>query len=83
MTEKIEFTDRYQSLGIPYPDPATMCDGDCEGTGLVPIHSDDTDPVYQKLWQEAEVKEHSEDGYHIVRCPRCGGTGKGPVQEVR
>lgn len=36
----IEFTDRYKALGIPYPDPATMCQGQCEGTGYVPVFSD-------------------------------------------
>ena len=40
MTE-IEVTDRYQALDIPYPDPETMCEGQCEGTGVVPIYSED------------------------------------------
>lgn len=40
----MEFTDRYKALGIPYPDPKTMCQGYCEGTGLVPIHSSETEP---------------------------------------
>ena len=33
----IEFTDRYKALGIPYPDPKTMCDGQCEGVGMYPV----------------------------------------------
>ena len=37
MTE-ITFTDRYQALGIPYPDPKTMCNGSCEGVGMYPVH---------------------------------------------
>lgn len=32
------FTDRYQALGIPYPDPDTMCHGDCEGVGFFPVY---------------------------------------------
>lgn len=35
-----EFTDRYDALGIPYPDPNTICQGDCEGTGYVPLSID-------------------------------------------
>jgi hypothetical protein len=33
----IKFTDRYQALGIPYPDPKTVCKGHCEGTGMYPL----------------------------------------------
>ncbi len=33
---KIEWSDRYQALGMPYPDPKTVCRGQCEGTGFVP-----------------------------------------------
>lgn len=39
----IEFTDRYKALGIPYPDPQTMCRGQCEGTGLYPFYADEND----------------------------------------
>lgn len=69
----IEFTDRYKALGIPYPDPATMCKGPCEGIGWYP-ESDQSEP----LWQEAHAKPHPKpcDGYHFVKCPDCGGTGK-------
>lgn len=28
--------DRYTALGIPYPDPETMCKGPCEGVGVYP-----------------------------------------------
>ena len=38
MNEKFEFTDRYRAMGIAYPDPETCCDGQCEGTGLVPVY---------------------------------------------
>lgn len=37
MDDQIVFTDRYQALGIAYPDPATMCKGQCEGTGWYPL----------------------------------------------
>jgi len=32
------FTDRYQALGIPYPDPKTVCRDQCEGTGWIPVY---------------------------------------------
>lgn len=70
------FTDRYQALGIDYPDPETMCDDQCEGTGVVPCAKDDHDPIYQKLWREAEERKTSDDGWHFVKCPGCNGTGK-------
>ena len=74
----MEFTDRYQALGIPYPDPATVCEGQCEGTGYVPVRKDDENKVFLQLWLEAEVKQKSDNGCHFVRCPDCSGTGKQP-----
>lgn len=73
---KNESTDRYQALGIPYPDPETMCEGKCEGIGYVPIGKDETEEPFRSLWLEAEAKEHTDDGYHFVKCPDCDGTGK-------
>lgn len=77
----MEFTDRYQALGMPYPDPATMCKGPCEGTGVVPVTADDlSGPRFAALWHEAHAKPHAEtcDGWHFVVCPDCAGTGKRP-----
>lgn len=87
MNKKIEFTDRYQALGIPYPDPKTMCKDQCEGTGWVPhckggdLKTDD-DKIYDTLWDEAHKKagEHDCDGWHFVTCPTCKGTGKAPPE---
>jgi hypothetical protein len=31
--------DRYKALGIPYPDPGTMCQGQCEGIGVFPQYN--------------------------------------------
>jgi len=75
-TAQVVATDRYDALGIDHPDPKTVCDGQCEGTGIVPVGSGEADPVFKKLWDEAEAKEHAEDGTHFVKCPDCGGTGK-------
>lgn len=52
---EMQFTDRYQAMGIPYPNSATVCEGDCEGTGLVPIQ----EPAfgrYAPLWQAAHER---------------------------
>jgi len=72
----IEFTDRYKALGIPYPDQKTMCLGMCEGTGCVPVKHDEEDDALRKLWEAAEVETPTDDGWHFVKCPECGGTGK-------
>ena len=73
----IEFTDRYKATGTPYPDPDTMCEGQCEGMGRVPVHKDDENDEegnWHDLWVEAEAKKSSEDGCHFVICPTCNGT---------
>lgn len=74
----LEITDRYQALGIQRPNPETMCQGQCEGTGIVPVSRKESDPVFKSLWEEAE-KQHPnlpDDGWHFVKCPDCHGTGK-------
>jgi Zn finger protein HypA/HybF involved in hydrogenase expression len=84
-----EFFDRYDALGIERPDPKTMCHGQCEGTGWVPIGPPegrvpegrlfcpaDNEEPWRTLWLEAEEKDPTDDGYHIVKCPDCEGTGK-------
>ena len=76
----VQFTDRYDALGIRRPSTLTVCAGLCEGTGHVPVRSLDaeTDPRLRELWQQAESAAPSDDGWHFVRCPDCGGTGKRP-----
>jgi len=65
-----EFTSRYDTFG-----PPNGCDGDCEGTGWVPVHENDSHPVLSALWRDAHAKPHEEpcDGWHFVRCPKCSG----------
>ncbi len=81
-----EFTDRYKATGTPYPDPKTMCKGQCEGLGVVPIYmlgknprdvgpEPETNRVYIRLWKEAEALEPSKNGWHFVTCPDCEGKG--------
>jgi hypothetical protein len=84
----VEFTDRYSGTGIPYPDPDTICIGQCEGMGCVPVFiyngirideyaaliSDETNPELIKRWHEAEAVKPTDDGWHFVICPDCEGT---------
>lgn len=86
---KPEYEDRYTALGITPPPPETVCQGECEGTGWVPIFSNEsgtrdrtslmptteTDPRMVALWREAEQVNHTADGWHFVKCPDCHGTG--------
>lgn len=84
----MEITNRYDALGIPLPDPKTMCKGQCEGTGMIPVYAAVTasgvypcieeDPVLVALWEKAheEAGIHDCDGWHFVTCPECGGSGK-------
>lgn len=86
MSDKFIFTDRYQALGIPYPDPKTMCKGQCEGIGCYPhkLGSEGETGYEQLAWQNAHAESHSEpcDGWHFIPCPDCGGTGKAGGGEV-
>ena len=75
IAKAFEIVDRYTALGIPHPEPDTVCQGHCEGTGFVPVKKDHQDPVFRKLWEEAEALEPTDDGYHFVECPSCLGKG--------
>ncbi len=91
------FSDRYSALGIPRPDPKTVCRGKCEGTGIYPVEIGGirglpalTDAEI-KAWKEVHAEEirksprHERacDGWHFIRCAECGGTGKRPEGEAR
>lgn len=68
--------DRYDALGMARPDPATICRGQCEGTGVVPVSLPESDTALAELWHQAEANEPASDGWHFVVCPTCDGTGK-------
>lgn len=74
--------DRYQALGIPHPEPETMCKGDCEGLGVVPVVANDPSDIYRERWAEAEAKEPTKDGWHFVKCIDCNGTGLAKFQRI-
>jgi len=90
---RIVATDRYQTLGMERPKKETVCKGQCEGTGVVPVyHSSghkrrrgenyaypkkkETDSALLKAWAKAEEESPTDDGWHFVKCPTCGGSGK-------
>ena len=65
--------DRYNER---YPNPETICLGPCDGMGCFPVNRNNKKADYKRLWDEAEKEKPSDDGWHIVRCPDCEGTGK-------
>ena len=62
-TENV-FTDRYAGN---YPDPETVCQGDCEGMGCYP-------EKIKGAW--GWIVSLFTDGCEFVECPDCNGTGK-------
>ena len=73
MAETRVWNDRY---GGKYPDPETVCKGPCDGMGCFPVYKNATKPAHIVLWEKAEYKKSSKDGWHFVKCPDCSGTGK-------
>lgn len=69
------FTDRY---GGNYPDPATMCQGQCDGMGCYPQYEDDPEITDYEKGEIARIKAESgvQDGAYFIVCGECGGTGK-------
>lgn len=73
MKDTIIITDRY---GGNYPDPKTVCKGDCEGMGFYPIQASEVTPDMEVLGDRS--KRTDDLGYVFVTCPTCKGTGKQP-----
>lgn len=47
----------------------------CEGHLFVTIDKNEPGEQYQALWHEAEEKAAAVDGWHIVECLDCDGSG--------
>jgi len=87
----IEFVDRYSATGRPRPRLATVCKGQCEGMGVVPVSYDaaiEAGGDVLDAWKRAH-RESCEaaddvgipgkcDGWHFLTCTDCGGTGRRP-----
>jgi hypothetical protein len=75
-----EFTSRYEALGMPLPDPASVCRGGCEGIGLYPVKRGEWTEAERAAWDAAELENPNEPGdeWHFIRCQTCGGTGLKP-----
>jgi hypothetical protein len=79
----IEFTDRYQATGIPYPDENSC--SDCDGMGCYPVKAEELNrrtvesPTRRLLvigQTEEDGSPMEDDGWIIVQCPICNGTRK-------
>ncbi len=51
--------------------PHNGCTGKCSGTGWIPVSNSDQENPYRALYQQAEIDTPSEDGFHLVPCPKC------------
>lgn len=61
---EIEWADRYGGSDN-WPDPATVCPGECDGMGVYPeMETDDKGRVIVGGWTR------------FVTCETCGGSGK-------
>ncbi len=70
----IEFTDRYKAMGIPYPDPKTMCKGHCEGTGVYPMFILVQHPKSDLVNLPSREYAEEEKQFWIEEHQRCKGT---------
>ncbi len=72
-----EVVTRYEGPG---PDVATMCLGQCEGTGFYPQNVNDPEMTTwereQVVQKRAAGEEPDEVGCYWITCEDCGGTGK-------
>ncbi|MDP9437540.1 MAG: hypothetical protein M3P49_02150 [Actinomycetota bacterium] len=79
----IEFTDRYDALGI-LPTPWTACKGRCAAVGIYPMPFDIWTTTVPRLTIVPQLSDDlsvwdgfpPEDGTVWVSCPECHGTGR-------
>lgn len=62
-------------------DFGAACQGQCEGTGLVPVRESDELEPWATLFRESEG-EADEAGYKLVECPECSGTGTRRMETI-
>lgn len=58
-----EMTDRYKMLEMPYPDPKTMCEGQCDGTGTFPVHVSEENLILKAEWNRLHNESH-----RLIEC---------------
>ena len=63
MVDILTITDRY---GGNYPDPDSVCEGQCEGLGCYPSQRPPT----------KGEKYRFDKGWYWITCHECDGTGK-------
>ena len=67
-----EWVDRY---GRHYPDPATVCKGQCEGMRCYPKKIKGLHKFIRNL--------SGKDDWVFVKCEHCNGTGREPTQAAK
>ncbi len=87
---KGHITETLNATNSPRAKPAIKCTGDCDGAGWIAVYlhrgdtmrgHDDVRPVDEDdeelmaLWEAAQAKDPSIDGWHFVVCPDCKGSG--------
>lgn len=60
----MEFFSRYEALGIPLPDPETVCEGACEGTGWVPVYFPEGDHRGPEVFRVSTPTKEDYENYH-------------------
>lgn len=65
-----------EGMGVVPIDRSIMGLDALDGEAVGILYSPEDVALYRPLWEEAEAQEPSEDGWHFVKCPTCGGTGK-------
>jgi DnaJ-class molecular chaperone len=74
--EEIQFTDRYEATGIPYPDENSC--NECDGMGIYPTQKDNlnTEACESPTGRLLIIgqKDTEEDNWVFVQCPHCNGT---------
>lgn len=53
------------------------CDAGCEGTGWLPVSKSNMNEPLRHLWVAAEIDTPSDDGWHLIPCPKCN-----PITEL-
>lgn len=68
LPEEVElyFTDRYKELGIPLPNPKTMCRGECEGIGFIPVYLKEGDRQYDNEGR-CHCTEDAEEDERLIK----------------
>ena len=74
--KEVEVVDRYSIVGIPRPNPWTVCRGHCEGMGFYPSNDPSSWPPGTRPLGIPMEGEGVDDGWRFITCDKCNGTGR-------